>query len=642
MYSRFTHPLVRSLVLPQVYTSLYVSSVARLRDTLPDLHAYCLSVDVMSTFLYDAVYSNRVCCDEDVSVVLCGVVLSKYGPDDAIEVLEDRGAHHLDVNDGSTSYQIAQRLRWRRATLKALVEMARASTQADLDDVVGLCSEAIASLEAIEFLGDAEVECAEGFVPSLYYASWRHAPMRDVTLRPMREAVVTWMSMLRSLKESAFLLARVHSWATLKAFLDHIAARDYHGFVRCLVFHLLKNQGNDVPWRVSELMLAESVLLLDNDSDGGQGDHHRHHDTNGTVHRLNSHYNHREDHYRQLVAARPEIGIFFEQCVLAAKGLCFVKCLNRPRQHRRLRHFVLDWRDVMGHAFITETAQDYRSWITDQGFAPDETEESSGRIAPITSWVTRETCWTCIEQLLVGGPLELYQPQEISMVFWYVSYLIGLAERATKEHASVSRGKRQQGLPDSNLEIRSRLVEVLRMAIDSVSMTCIALQGLGMFPTRTLEFNEDENNFEQRFGFMAALEFPRYQSHDDYSVYERNIVEFAGSCPRKLVLEAFLYAATVHKRLTALSETVSSSVHTETHVAEEVWATLHRTLVANMTALKLLVTLLAEDEEASSQYSASWTFLNDEDVEEALRSPSNEGCLCAVVLALPRLFLKVT
>jgi len=632
----------RYLLCQTVYTSLYVSSVGRTRAPMPDLHAYCLSVDVLCAFLYDAVYSNRVCSDECVSVVLCGVQLSNYGPDDAIEVLEDR-IRDGKRDGGPVETAVVGRLKWRCDTIKALLEMARATTKANLEDVVRLCGDAIESLRDIEFLDDDAAQRAEGFVPSLYYASWRHAPMRDVTLRSMGDAVASWSSLLHSLKEAASLLANVHSWRSLKSFLDHIAARDYHGFVRCLVNYLL-NRPN-APWAPTEEMLAASILLLDAD---GHGDHrHHHHDHHHDHHRSRDP---RHERYALMIDAQPDLGTFFEECVLAVRSLCHVKCLNRPRQHRRLRHAVLEWRHMMEHAYVTEKAPEYRTWIEGQGFSWDASDQSieqlgSERIAPLTAWVTYETAWTCIEQLLLGGPLDLYQPREVSMVFWYVAYLMGVAEHAAKEHANISRAKRYTQLHPSNVHLhradallRGDLVEALQMSVESVCMANIAVQVLGMLPETPREFNEQHCVHEQRFGFMAALRLPRYQSHGDYLEYVRNVVDFADSDPTKLVTEARNYALLARIALEAVrTKSLEPLVH------EEMLQLVLATLEDNADALALLHRLAdPADPEEASQYSVSWKFLDEKspEGEAAMAAMTNESALSTVALSLPHLVLK--
>lgn len=617
----------RFFLCQTVYTSLYTSSVGRIKDALPDLYVFCLSVNALSTFLYDAVYSNRVCCDEDVTVTLCGVPLCDTGADQVIGMLEDR----IRERSEQPKHPITQRLLWRYATLKSLLGMANALHRKDLEIVASSCDDAIAMLDAIEFLDDAVLERAEGFVPTLYYGSLGHAPIRDVKLRPVREAAESWKAFLSSLKEAACLLGKVNSWTSLKSFLDHIAARDYHGFIRCLIYHALVHQPR-ASWAPSQAMIARDILLMSDieivpyQSEG----------------------------LSEQLEVLPELAVFFQQSVLAIQGLCHVKCLNRARQHRRLRHSLRDWMNIMGHAFNAETTPEYMVWVQEQGFSWDESGDtvscrgSSMRIAPLTLWVVYETSWSCIERLLMGGPLQLYQPQEISTVFWYVSYLMGSAEDASKEFYNISRGRVRKmrssrgasslndGHHRQDISLRGRVHEVLQMAVDSISMTSVALQSMDMSQVTTREFNDRNDSYDQRFGFMKELEFPRYQKHEDYLLYEHNVTEFAGRNPAKLAEEALYYTVIVHKRLISVAET--ASVKEELHMSQNVWATAQRTLVANMTALKLLVTMLGRSKDLSqiaSQYSVSWKF--EDDIDDALASQSREGGFALVCLTLPKL-----
>lgn len=626
----------RYLLCQTVYTSLYVSSVARLSDTLPDLHAYCLSVDAQSSFLYDAVYSNRVCCDEDVSVVLCGVRLSDASPDDAIDVLEDRLRREVHANP---QHPVTQRLKWRLVMLKALVGMAKASCKEHLNGVARLCDEAIALLDAIDFLDDPSVECAEGFVPTLYYATLGHAPFRDVKLRPMREAGASYKALLLSLREVARLLCNVRSWQSLKSFLDHIAARDYHGFIRCLVYHVLVHQPG-APWAPSQAMLARDVLWMDD-----------------LEHPLSEH-----------LGSLPELAVFFEQGVRALQGICHVKCLNRARQHRRLRHALRDWMNMAGHAYNVETTAGYTALIQAQGFASLRDEEpvsprmtrssyNHALVAPLTCWVVYEASWTCIEHLLMGGSLDLYQPWEIPTVFWYVSYLMGSAHHAAKEHASVSGAKRSaMASSRSHEELksngsgthhheteslpRSQVYEVLQMAVDSISVASVALQAMGWLQSTAREFNSLHDSYEQRFGFMAGLECPPYRTHDDYLAYERRAAGLSPGNPVKLLEEALAHTVTVQQRVaTFFYSGELASMRQGLHVSEQTWATVHGVLVANMTALKLLVTLSSQAgdlEEMVSRYSVVWKFEGDA-ADVIGSSQSGMDGLALVSLSLPKL-----
>ncbi len=38
---------------------------------------------------------------------------------------------------------------------------------------------------------------------------------------------------------------------------------------------------------------------------------------------------------------------------------------------------------------------------------------------PLGTWVEYETCGTILHHLLMGFPLELYEPKEYDMIYWY-------------------------------------------------------------------------------------------------------------------------------------------------------------------------------------------------------------------------------
>ena len=169
-------------------------------------------------------------------------------------------------------------------------------------------------------------------------------------------------------------------------------------------------------------------------------------------------------------------------------------------------------------------------------------------------------------------------------------------------------------------------------------MANIAVQVLGMLPETPREFNEQHCVHEQRFGFMAALRLPRYQSHGDYLEYVRNVVDFADSDPTKLVTEARNYALLARIALEAVrTKSLEPLVH------EEMLRLVLATLEDNADALALLHRLAdPADPEEASQYSVSWKFLDEKspEGEAAMAAMTNESALSTVALSLPHLVLK--
>jgi hypothetical protein len=571
----------RFLLCQTVYTCVYVADSNRVRDQLPDLYAYCRSVDALCTFLYDAVYSNRVCCDEDVSVTLCGVSLS---PDVGIPGLEKVISEISEIVvklRSASSESILSRIQWRLDLLEAIAAFSKASSQRDLEEVISLCDAAIHSLEAIHFLDDAEVDAAEGFAPTLYFSTLGHAPMCDLQLRPIQKAAGAWMLFLSSLRDAVSMLRNVHSWSTLKSYLDHIAQLEYHGFVRCLMYHLVVQQ-HSAPWSPSVPMLVREIFLMRTSAD-----------------------------IFQAIDECSDTRVFLEQCLIAVQGICQIKFLNRARQHRRLRRSLVDWRNMLGHAFNTETSNDYQVWAQKVGFCWDASDLSiqpTGKIAPMSSWVIHQVSWICIEQLLMGGPLDLYHPQEISCIYWYVSYLMGSAEHAAKEHANVSRARRQE-IHRSDKLLRGKYHDVCQMAVDSISLTSVALRELGLLPSMARIFNERKEQYSQRFGFMKHIECPSYQPFDQYLEFEGSVIEFARD-PLALLKESLFYTSNTCMRLDAVVEATLTS-QKDPILSKESFDLIRHALVANMTALKLLVSIVSDAKETADvqkQYSATWMF----------------------------------
>lgn len=187
---------------------------------------------------------------------------------------------------------------------------------------------------------------------------------------------------------------------------------------------------------------------------------------------------------------------------------------------------------------------------------------------------------------------------------------------------------------------RSQVYEVLQMAVDSISVASVALQAMGWLQSTAREFNSLHDSYEQRFGFMAGLECPPYRTHDDYLAYERRAAGLSPGNPVKLLEEALAHTVTVQQRVaTFFYSGELASMRQGLHVSEQTWATVHGVLVANMTALKLLVTLSSQAgdlEEMVSRYSVVWKFEGDA-ADVIGSSQSGMDGLALVSLSLPKL-----
>lgn len=596
-----------------VYTCLYMMDLERTLAN-PVLHAYCCSVHVVCCYFLQLVYDARVCSDEDVAVAVPGIHMDEIKDDDMVGCLSylDDAIGNLQ-SGGECIEEVMYRLQFRKLMVTALLGIQHANTRDDLNDIIQLCRDMMSIVEGMSPASDNVL--AVGFAPTLHEADIGPMPIRELKMRSMEEAWGVWKARIKEIMGTCEWLVKVQSWEDLKKGLDVFAAQDNHGFVRSMMYRLIVNPTSNpkgwVPWSPNIAMLVKEILLEEPD----------------VV-------------FFKAMNALPDLEMFLNQCVIAVQGCCHVKCLNRVRQRRRMKHNILDWKNMIGHAYNAETSADVRVWLKEKGFSwntsYDSIVQSNNRLAPLTCWVVREATWTCIHHLLLGGPLELYEPEEISSIYWYVSYLLDYSEHMAKEYDSISMDKKLGAAKRSNnvkgidLEntlvsppagplrdswMRRKLAMFFGFALGSISRISSALKAYGLLPRMKHEFNGRHDQYMQRFDFMQAISLPDFLDYSSYMEYEYHL---AGTTPSKdpetgIILEGPIFDT---KQAYALLQQSSDYINTcvdillslESLVPSPMFSQLKRTMSANKTALHLLATL-ATKTDISAEFSASWIFL---------------------------------
>ncbi|GLC42304.1 hypothetical protein PLESTB_000661600 [Pleodorina starrii] len=122
-----------------------------------------------------------------------------------------------------------------------------------------------------------------------------------------------------------------------------------------------------------------------------------------------------------------EAELFFEQALIAASNVFQAMLMNRCRSRRRLRRCLDDWLNMYHHGFNADLTPAFREALRGAGWrwrwGPTEGQAPEEEQGPLSTWVEVQTALTQLHHLLMGFELELYEPLEYDMIYWYCDYL---------------------------------------------------------------------------------------------------------------------------------------------------------------------------------------------------------------------------
>ena len=87
--------------------------------------------------------------------------------------------------------------------------------------------------------------------------------------------------------------------------------------------------------------------------------------------------------------------------------------VNRGRERRRLRHFLIDWSPLQ------ELGEQLDGQLAEAGWLDPS-------VQPFGGWALALVAESMCRFLLLGFELELYQPHEMPMIYWYIDSLCAL------------------------------------------------------------------------------------------------------------------------------------------------------------------------------------------------------------------------
>ena len=199
--------------------------------------------------------------------------------------------------------------------------------------------------------------------------------------------------------------------------------------------------------------------------------------------------------------------------------------VNRGRERRRLRHFLIDWSPLQ------ELGEQLDGQLAEAGWLDPS-------VQPFGGWALALVAESMCRFLLLGFELELYQPHEMPMVYWYIDSLCALrcqlhtavADAATAVFAKPpdkkvankkkskpakppvvgANGSRQQlALVHALRELCRGLIMLLRYA-DRAGVGGIA-------PPPHAEFTPPPRRFERRFHVFGYVRKPAPLTYTHYA-----------------------------------------------------------------------------------------------------------------------------
>jgi hypothetical protein len=111
--------------------------------------------------------------------------------------------------------------------------------------------------------------------------------------------------------------------------------------------------------------------------------------------------------------------LFVEQALIAVGNWVQALLLNPARHRRRLRRGLEDWCHLYQHAVNADCSEAFGGAAAAAGWVWRGVVEYPGPVGPLSGWVERQTAWIVAAHLLMGFELDLYEPRDYAMLYWW-------------------------------------------------------------------------------------------------------------------------------------------------------------------------------------------------------------------------------
>ncbi|CAD7702869.1 unnamed protein product [Ostreobium quekettii] len=519
--------LTGSALTQTVYTCLYMFDLERLEDNLY-LSAFCKIVRATTWEIRNMVIAACVCEDEDFVALSHGTPLDEAQGDGGKSALaaasfaegkltqilkrkggaqqkDGNGLGDVDAMPANMAQAIAARLKFWQLLHMGLDRLQKKGKQ-DLQAASKHFGAAMVELQTIRETSALGSEDCPGFQPCLDRGTLGAAPMRPLKILTKEDAWDHFQAMLEHLQLACSVTA-IGSLKELKNFLLSFAKKLPAAVARsALHLNLSFNKGTQLSepprWCPSIRMLSDALNLPPKRGDAGD-----------------------------------EVDFFLQQALIAMQNWCQCMCLNRLRQRRRLRKGLEDWRNLADHAFHADNSPAFQRYMAETGWhwlpgGLQQNGPNSFQSGPLMAWVEQGCCECMVLHLLLGCELELYQPMEYTMIFWYCDYLFSKLLACTrdlfnarsgvvppseqkKKGGKKTKSKMQQGKNAQTDLIRTQryamelaILETERHMSQGIVRLMLGLHMTGTLTKPEFPFNGEAERFHQRFDCFQQVEQP--------------------------------------------------------------------------------------------------------------------------------------
>lgn len=616
-----------------VFVCLYMLKPDRATVNIP-LSAYCEAVRASCSAVRNIVLQASVCEEEDFVTHTFGLPLqpsqasgkqtkvAQAKPLAGISLAEDQlltarqTSHHQAETSGSLGSQettaLLARLRFSKAFLQAMEQIQQwdaAGLEATRKHIVRAQTELAQVVETAQLASAPPV----GFCPDVNRVLLGPIPPRPVQELSQEEVWAYYGKLLKDLL-MVCQLAGIQQWPQLQEFL-HTFAKQQPGAVARSAMHMAisgkgcKAQGGGTPcWAPQEGMMCAHLCFPPPSQLPG-----------------------------------PDTKLFVEMVSVAVQGWCHAMCLNRSRQRRRHRRGMEDWANLLEHAFNADASPAFQHWLRHcsgwQWRPPDNPavprEEALG---PCASWVEKGCAAVLLQHFLMGFELDLYQPKEFCMLYWYCDYLHGTiavsaplflgVQPQAPSPASLSKGslpsltsKGKHGKHKSSAKSKTpdkaaplatdgahvkytvqeaQQALVGRQMCQALMRVATGLMACGAIANPDMPFNSESTRFEQRFAAFGFMQRPVPL------VYEQFIsaMDISEVKPSDLLESALSNFGAARKGTAALlHDSRQSQLMTEDKLQD--LKAIDRVAVQNSVAVSILLKSMQEDGRLQ-RYKVSW------------------------------------
>lgn len=589
------------------------------------LSAYCEATRAGCDAVRNIVLHASVCEEEDFTTHTFGLPLqsstsfkesrlSKTKPYAAVSLAEDqvlaarKASHqHAGFSDAAPeddeTTAILARLRFSKALLQALEQL----HQWDADGLIMArkhVQRAQAELANVVQTAHLGVGPAVGFHPDVNRHLLGPLPPRPVQVLSNQEAWAYYSKLLKDLLVVCQLTG-IQQWPQLQEFLHSFAKRNPGSVARsamhaAITGKLSKTKGGGVPGWVpgAPMMCAHLCFPQPNHLPG------------------------------------PEVKLFVDQVCIAVQGWCLAMCVNRSRQRRRHRRAMEDWSNLLEHALIADASPWFQDWLHHRSSwqwqpPPEQADHPEEALGPCAAWVEKGCAAVLLQHFLLGFELDLYQPKEFCMIYWYCDYLHGtvavtapqflnvqpqsgapaspskgglpaLSAKSGKHTSKKSSAKAKaaskpapQAFDSGRLKYTVQEVhkaQVGRQMCQGLMRVATGLMACGAIPNPDMPFNSEATRYEQRFGSFAFMQRPMPLLYDQYTA----AMDVTGVQASDLLESALAnFTAARHGIATLAQSSTQSQLLTEEKLQE--LKALDRIAVQNSLAVNVLLKTMQQD-----------------------------------------------